>query len=103
MTNISISGIDSSGNLVMDNNGNATVPKKSQVQWVVTTTDIASIAISLPPNPEPDIWDVKPAPVGGSKNWRGQVKDIVGGEDYYISYTTPDGGEFKHDPRIQVN
>lgn len=105
MASINITGIDSSGNLIIDNGGNATVSKSSQVTWVVTTNTVASINISLPSDPPQNIWSDTPAPVGGnSKNWQGTVGGTAGGEDYTITGTPADGSDpIVHDPRIQVN
>jgi len=105
MPSIRIKGIDSSGNLTMDNGGNATVSKSSVVTWVVATNAVASIDITLPTNPSQDIWSSPPAPVGGnSKNWQGTVGNTAGGEDYTITGSPADGSDpIVHDPRIQVN
>lgn len=106
MANIRITGIDASGNLIMDNSGNATVGKNSNVQWVVATPTVASITVTPNPGDPPvNIWSSVPAPNGGnSKNWTGTVGGTTGGEDYTITGTPADGGDdIVHDPRIQVN
>lgn len=89
----------------MDNGGNATVSKSSIVTWVVATNTVERINITLPSNPNPNIWSIPPGPVGGgSKNWQGTVGTTTGGEDYTITGNPSDGSDpIVHDPRIQVN
>ena len=96
---------DSSGNVTISDNGNASVNKKSKVKWNVTG-DLDSIVIRpFIQEGQIDIWEEAPAPHPheSSKNWRGTVGDSAGDEYYYVDWVKKDGTSGIIDPIITVN
>lgn len=111
MTTINVS-TDSSGNVTLSNNGNATSPRKGEVQWNVTGSLLKTIAIRpfIQPNTnQTDIWSAAPAPFPNNNppdnvsiNWQGTVFDNDGEEYYYLDWTKKDNTTGTIDPKITV-
>ncbi len=108
MPTIKITGSDAStGNLTLDDNGNTTTSKGSNVIWQIANgSGVQSITSIYADSGSVDVFNPDPAPVGGSTNWSGRVNPTLVTptfEDYTIVWKDENGLTHTHDPRISVN
>lgn len=100
---------DSSGNVQLTENGNATVEPDSHVQWVCTGPELRSIVIrpvAQEGTDQRNIWQVEPrAQNNDPRVWSGRVMNFDTRESqyYYLDWVKTDGTAGTIDPVISVN
>lgn len=115
---INITGIDASGNLILDDHGRTEVQQTDTVTWnimpqsgVASITAIPDISTTDVFSPDPRPFPTNP-PTNPATNWQGTIRSGLTfppppnswiNETYQIYYTKTSGGEiFRYDPIIAV-
>ncbi len=107
MPTIKITGSNTTnGTLTLDDNGNTTTSKGSDIIWQIANgSGVSDITNIYADTGSTNVFSVGPSRVGESKNWKGTVNPdltVPADEDYTIAWTDEAGGKHTFDPQISV-
>lgn len=104
---ITISGIQPNGDLVLPNNGITEVEKGDKVIWIIGPTSGVKKINKIEKSGGDEVFSKKPAKKLFSKRWVGTISNTVrnGAEQKYDIHYTPEGSTevVVFDPKIIVN
>lgn len=102
------SGNPADGTLTLDDAGNTSTSKGSNVTWQIEpgAANVSDITNIYADAGSTDVFSPDPARVGSSSNWSGRVNPNLttpAYEDYTIEWKDTSGNTHTYDPRISVN
>lgn len=103
---ITITGIDNKGELILSDGGQTNVNQGDTVTWKLGPSSRVKEITGITKTNGDEIYKVRPKKENGSKNWKGEVSPTAkkgGKETYSIAYTPEQGTPSQFDPIIQVN
>ena len=104
---ITILAINPDNSLELSDRGRTEANSGDTVTWIIgPNSGVASITSIAEKPGSPDVFNPDPAPLGGSSNWQGTIRQVSESteEEYNISYTKESGGGvFTFDPVIRAN
>lgn len=103
---ITITGIDSKGELILSDGGQTNVGRGDTVTWKIDSKSGVKEINRIVKTGGDEIYEQRPKKENGSKSWKGEISATVkihSKEIYSIEYTPEQGTPAQFDPIIQVN